>query len=397
MQAIATGLLALMAVVFVGASLGVRSWPWLAYVRAFSEAAMVGACADWFAVTALFRRPLGLPIPHTGIIPRNKDRIGQSLGVFIADNFLTVEVLEGKIRQLELARWGGDWLRKPENARALAQRIAALAPEVLDAGAAESLRRAAAAGATAAVRAVPAAPTASRILSAAWNDGRAQPVLDWAVARLADYLDAHAETIQAAVEAKSYPWMPKFVDRIIAEKITAGLLQLLNEMSEPDHPWRRDLGVEIERFILRLAEDPELHARGEALKARLMADPGLRRQAEAIWIDLEARLRGGASQTFADTLETLLRSIGEWLYSDAGAHGRLNEVAEAVARRVIAPRRQEIGRFVAQVVASWDTRSITEKLELQVGKDLQYIRVNGTLVGGLAGLSIHIVSQAVGL
>lgn len=397
MRAIATGLLALMAVVFVAAGLGARSWPWLAYVRAFAEAAMVGACADWFAVSALFRRPLGLPIPHTGIIPRNKDRIGQSLGGFIAENFLTEEVLQAKLRQLQLARWGGGWLRQPANAEDLARRIAALLPQVLSAGVGESLRSAAGSAATTAIKAVPAAPAASRLLAAVWHEGRAQSLFDWIVDRLAIYLDAHAPMIQEAVETKSYAWMPRFVDKMIAEKITDGALKLLSEMREPEHPWRRDMAAAIERFIVRLAEDPALYAQGEALKMRLIEDPRVREQASGLWDSLEARLRGGDTEALAQTLAGVIRALGDWLYEDEGAQARLNEWADLVIRRGVAPRRQEIGRFVAQVVASWDTKSVTEKLELQVGKDLQYIRVNGTLVGGLVGLLIYSVSRALGI
>lgn len=397
MRTIATGLLALMAVVFVGAGLGARSWPWLGYVRAFAEAAMVGACADWFAVSALFRRPLGLPIPHTGIIPRNKDRIGQSLGGFIAENFLTEEVLTNKLKQLELARWGGAWLRDPENAQDLARRLAALLPQVLSAGVGESLRTAAGSAATTAIRAVPAAPTASRLLAAVWNEGRAQAAFDWIVDRLAIYLDGHKEMIQEAVETKSYAWMPRFVDKMIAEKVTDGALNLLSEMREPDHPWRKDIAAGVERFIGRLAEDPALYAQGEALKMRLIEDPRLREQARGLWNDLEAKLRGGDVEALAQTLAGVIRALGDWLYEDQGARERLNEWAGLVVCKGVAPRRQEIGRFVAQVVASWDTKSVTEKLELQVGKDLQYIRVNGTLVGGLVGLLIYAVSKVVGL
>jgi uncharacterized membrane-anchored protein YjiN (DUF445 family) len=172
MRLFATGLLALMAVVFVAASLGDARWPWLAYLRAFAEAGVVGACADWFAVTAIFRRPLGLPIPHTAVIPRNKVRIGQALGGFIADNFLTPEVLDEKLRQLEIGRWGGAWLSRRTNAARLAKRLAAMAPELLTALPKPALRDLAAAVARSAVRATPASPLAAGLLKALWSDTR---------------------------------------------------------------------------------------------------------------------------------------------------------------------------------------------------------------------------------
>lgn len=397
MQAIATGLLALMAVVYVMASLYRGAWPWLGYVRAFAEAGMVGACADWFAVSALFRRPLGLPIPHTGIIPRNKDRIGEALGGFIANNFLTVEVLDARIRQLELARWGGEWLRAPNNARRLARRLASFLPELLSALPPEALRETAASVALAAGRAIPAAPTASKVLAAAWSEGRSRAVIDWGLDRAAAWLSQNREAIQAGVEARSYRWMPKFVDRMIAEKVTSGLAQTLEDIRAPDHPWRLEIDVAVRGFIDRLAHDPELAAQGEALKLRLLDDPRLHEQARGLWDDIEVRLLAGRSEAAAHRLEALLLALGEWLCTDEGAQAKLNAGARIVARRLIAPRRHEIGGFVAQVVASWDVRSIVDKLELQVGKDLQYIRVNGTLVGGLVGLLIYALSQALGL
>lgn len=395
MRGLATGLLGLMAAIYAATLFAPPQGPWLGYLRAFAEAGMVGACADWFAVTALFRRPLGLPIPHTAIIPRNKARIGEALGRFIADNFLTAEVLDARLRQLEVARWGGAWLREPRNARRLALRLAAMIPPLLRALPKDTLREAAAAAAQAAVRRTPAAPAASRLLAAVWSEGRAQALIAWAVAGIQAYLSQNAEIIQDKVEAQSYRWMPRFVDRAIATKITAGLQALLQDLLDPDHPWRLQLRAAVEGFIQRLAEDPELLARGEALKARLLADPGLAAQAERVWSDLERGLGETGGRDLAPRLEQLLVGLGHWLDADEAAQARLNTWARALAGQVIAPRRHDIGDFVAQVVSAWDTKSVVDKLELQVGRDLQYIRINGTLVGGLVGLLLHGLSGCV--
>ncbi len=358
---------------------------------------MVGACADWFAVTAIFRRPLGLPIPHTGIIPRNKDRIGQALGDFIANNFLTVDVLDSRLKQLEVARWGGEWLRQPRHARRLARRLASLLPGALRVLPKDMLRDTAASVGMTAAKAIPAAPTASKILAAVWNEGRSQALFDWGIDQLSAYLAEHEEEIAANVETRSWKWMPKFVDKMIAEKITKGLAQVLEEMRAPDHPWRQELGAAIETFIERLAHDPELIAQGEALKLRLLQDPRLHEQARSVWNELEGRLSTAESPMIAERLEQMLLALGEWLHTEESAQARLNEWARILARQVIAPRRHEIGGFIAQVVASWDTKGVVDKLELQVGKDLQYIRVNGTIVGGLVGLVIYTLSQALNL
>ena len=400
MRVLATGLLLLMALIYVAASAAAHAnpalVPGLGYVRAFAEAGMAGACADWFAVTALFRRPLGLPIPHTGIIPRNKARIGKALGGFIADNFLTVEVLDAKLRQLEVARWGGAWLAEPRHARLAARRIAGLLPEFLPLLPPHALRDAAGSAALAVAKAVPAAPMASKVLAAVWSEGRSQTALEWAIGRLAAWLEANTGLIQAGVEARSSKWLPKWVDRMIAEKIASGVLKQLEEMREPDHPWRQEIRQWIETMIARLETDPELLQSGEALKARLLAEPALAEQARAVWAQLEGRLSAGRGHALAERLEQILLTLGAWLAADEGAQVRLNDWARLVVRRLIAPRRAEIGRLIAEVVAGWDARSITDKLELQVGRDLQYIRINGTIVGGVVGLAIYALARAAG-
>lgn len=404
MRMIATGLLVLMAIVFVLASLARARWPEhalaLGYLRAFAEAGMVGACADWFAVTALFRHPFGLPIPHTGIIPRNKARIGDALGGFIADNFLTEAVLEDKLRQLELARWGGDWLSNPRNARRLAARIAHLAPEILTSAPPGAVGELAGSAALAAARATPAAPVAAGVLSALWSEGRAQALVERAVEMVGGYLAHHPEAIRDRVAEQAPKWLPKWVDHMLADRISEGLLKTVQDMRDPAHPWREQLSETVLSFIRRLREDPALQAQAEALKLRLLADPRLKAQAGQLWAGMEARLAeelAADRHGLADQLQRAILGVGAWLSSDAAAQTRLNTLGRSLATGVIAPRRHELGRFVAQVVAGWDARSVVDKLELQVGKDLQYIRINGTLVGGLVGLIIFAASRALGL
>lgn len=403
-RAMATGLLGLMALVFVAARLAASHWPTaaptLGYVAAFAEAGMIGGFADWFAVTALFRRPLGLPIPHTGIIPRNKDRIGQALGGFIADNFLTEAVLQGKLRQIEVARWGGEWLRRPENAQRVARRLAAVLPRLLAAAPAGTIGELAGSAALAAARAAPAGPTASRLLGAVWSEGRAQALLDRGVDLGGRWLAEHQEAIREKVSEHSYKWLPRWVDAMLAAKITEGLVKVAEEMRDPAHPWRQALAAWVERQITALAEDPRMRERAEVWKQRLLDDPRLRAQAAEWWRGVEQGLGDSLTadpRALADRLEAVLERLGAWLAEETAAQARLNAWARTLATRVIAPRRQEIGQFVSQVVAGWDARSVVDKLELQVGKDLQYIRVNGALVGGLAGLILYALAQATGL
>ena len=397
MRAAATGLLALMAVIYVMAEVLSRHYAAAAYLRAFSEAAVVGGCADWFAVTALFRRPFGLPVPHTALIPRSKARIGTALGRFIVENFLDPGVLDAKLRELELATWGGRWLQEPANAEAVAARLLRLVPEVAGALPEQALEDLAAAIARPLARAVPAAPTAAAVLSAIWGQGRVQPLIDRGAERLAAYLADHQEMILEKVQAQSWRWMPDFVDRAVTRRISVGLIQLLTDVRDPAHPWRARLHEAVERLIERLATDPEARRQGEALKQSLLDDPRTLEQLRHMWSDIRRSLstpEPDGAPALQARLAALLRDIGGWLAHDASIQHALNGAARAVVRSGLAPRREEIGRFMAQVVESWDARDIVERLELQVGPDLQYIRINGALVGGLVGLALYSLTRA---
>ena len=394
MRALATGLLVAMTIVFAATRLAPAAWIWPAYVGAFAEAAMVGALADWFAVTALFRRPLGLPIPHTAIIPRNKNRIGDAFGDFIAGNFLTPSVLEERLRSLEPSRRIADWLAAPANVETLARRLGALAPHLTPAGgewrdmAVELIRR------TAGPR--PLAPTAGRLLDWMWREPAVQRGFNRLVEALAGYLSGQEAFIQARLSGASWRWAPKWLDRLLAEKFTRGLLGAIDGLGDPDHPWRADLAAAVEDFIARLGSDPDLLERGEALKARLLADPALPARVEALIARLADRL-GGESAALEDLVSDLaarlLRALGQWLAEDAAARDGVDRWILVATRRTVSAQRHAIGGFVSQVVRGWDADEVAERLELQVGRDLQYIRINGALVGGLAGLIIYAVAR----
>ncbi len=391
MRGLATGLLAAMTAIFIATRFAPPGWPWVGYVAAFAEAAMVGACADWFAVTALFRRPFGLPIPHTAIIPRNKARIGQALGDFIGGEFLTPRVLDARLREFGPARRLADWLIAPGNVETLAPRLAALAPDIAPSGAAvrglvgDLVKRVADSG--------PAAPVLARLLRYVWRDPAARRLMDRAIGALADFVTSREVAIHGQVAGRAWKWLPKFVDDLLAERITKGLLGAVHDLRDPDHPWRIEIEGAIDRFIDDLSGDPELIARVEALKARLLTDPRVREHLRALWSELGSRL--AADPDLAEhAIARALTALGRWLDADARSRDRLDGWLRVATRRVLSPRRQAIGAFVAQVVAGWDAREVVDKLELQVGRDLQYIRINGTVVGGLVGLAIYTVSNA---
>ena len=396
MRVIATLLLVAMTVVFVATSFAQAQWEWLAYVRAFSEAGMVGACADWFAVVALFRRPLGLPIPHTGIVPRNKARIAGALGRFITNNFLTPKVLSEKLVQVDAAQWIADWLGNPDNAKGVARRAAVVVPEVIRALPREPMADALGRSIVAGLKAVPAGPVAGNLLAVVWAQGQTQKVLERAIAYAETALIANKDFIRARVEANSSRWVPRWLDGIVADKIVTTIAATLAEMRDPAHPWRLELKAGIEGLIGRLSSDPVLRADVEAAKNAFLDDPLFIAHVTAMWEEIDARLPTDVSahaETIAAGVEYSLLSAGRWLREDQALKVKINRWIRYLVTRTISPRRAEIGAFVTNVVEAWDSTTLVNRLELQVGKDLQYIRINGTLVGGLVGLLIFTTSK----
>lgn len=396
MQRLAGALLLAMCAIYLAGRLSPASWTPGPYLSAFGEAGMVGAIADWFAVTALFRRPLGLPIPHTAIIPRNKDRIGVALGRFISDNFLEPRLLDRRLIDLQPARRIADWLSDEETRNILARRLADLSPEIIGAGpavadlAAEGVRRLARAG--------PLAPAAARVLEYLWRETWAPALVDRAILALVAFADSRPELFEAAVEARMWSWLPKWVDRAVAERLRAGLLATLGEMRSPGHPLRAALDVQVQTMISRLATDPDYLAKGEALKERLLADQGLIgsiadtcAEAARRWASEPDSVR----ELVEEAAQRGLAATARWLSADPSARDRLDRWIRAVVRRTVTPGREAIGDFVAQVVAGWDARAVADRLELQVGRDLQFIRINGAIVGAIVGLAIFTASRLI--
>ena len=394
MRFFATALLVLMLAVFIATSAGERQWPWLAYLRAFAEAGMIGACADWFAVVALFRHPLGLPIPHTAIVPHSKERIGIAIGHFMANNFLSPRVLADRIKDVDFSGWVARWILRGGNARNVAQRATGSLQQVLralprddfNAFLSEAVRRG--------IEAVPAAPLASRLLSLLWAHGEMQTVIEHILDQTSLALTKNREAIKSKVSKQTWRLMPKWIDGILADKIIAGLTRILDEMREPNHPWRVELATTVARLIDELATDPAMAAKGEEIKAKLLSNPQVSGQMAALWSAIEERLYDPATQTqLTEILEQLLLAIGERLLNDERARSGVNRWLRVAVLRTVAPRRAEIASFIRKVVENWDTKTLVERIELQVGRDLQYIRINGTLVGGLVGLLIFTIAR----
>ena len=399
MRLIALLLLVLMTIIFVATTVAKLDWPWIPYVRAFAEAGMVGACADWFAVVALFRHPFGIPIPHTGIVPNNKERIGAALGRFITNNFLTPKVAYRQLARVDVVGWLSHWINNPDNTRQLVQYVSVLLPQLLKALPGPELGEFMAKLARSGIEAVPAAPFASKVLSVVWAGGAAQTAIERGLAFGESALARHRPAINRMVSEHSSRWIPRWVDNAIADRITNGVLTTMKEMRDPGHPWRIELKQTVEAWIADLATDPEMQAFGESMKAEFLANPLFAEQAKQLWGEVEAGLHSDLTahtETIAAALEAALDSLGQWLARDPERAARLNRWLRVLMLRVLLPRRAEIGAYVTHVVNNWDSATLVNRLELQVGKDLQYIRINGTLVGGLVGLLIFIVSKWLG-
>jgi uncharacterized membrane-anchored protein YjiN (DUF445 family) len=395
MRTIATLLLLVMTAIFVATTMTKYDWPWLPYVRAFAEAGMVGACADWFAVVALFRRPLGLPIPHTGIVPNNKERIGIALGRFMTNNFLTAPVLRDRLARVDVVGSVARWLDEPANANQLADYLANVLPRLVEqlprAQIGETLGRIS----QQALTGIPAAPAASKLLAVIWAQGEAQALIANAIEYGHSYLAGNKDYFSNKI-AQSSRWIPKWVDKMIAEKVMSGMLSSLTEMRDPKHPWRVELRQGVEKLITQLASDPDMYRRGEALKSDFLANPVIAEQAKALWTEVEGGLQWGIpthADAIARNIDQALRNLGHWLQEDPERQALLNRRIRALARRMLLAYRADIGGYIERVVRNWDSAVLVERLELQVGKDLQFIRINGTLVGGLVGLLIFIASK----
>ncbi|MBX9635708.1 MAG: DUF445 domain-containing protein, partial [Magnetospirillum sp.] len=291
MKLIATGLLALMFALFIAATLGQDRWPELSYLRAFAEAAMVGAIADWFAVVALFRHPFGLPIPHTAIIPRNKDRIGASLGAFICNNFLAPEVVAAKLDSLDGAGRLANWLAAPDSAGILARRATAFVPALMDALEDEHVRTLVRGAMARGIASVQVAPLLGRILAVLVAHGHHQALFDRSLEMIAGFLFRNEDLIRAKVADRSWKWLPRWVDHKLADKVMVGALETLEELRAPGHPWREEFHTAILRFINHLAYDPQVIARGEAIKAEMLKNPLVEEYLDSLWHETKARLR----------------------------------------------------------------------------------------------------------
>jgi uncharacterized membrane-anchored protein YjiN (DUF445 family) len=395
MYAVAAGLLVLMAAIYVTARIFEPVHPAVGFVKAFAEAAMVGGLADWFAVTALFRHPLGIPIPHTAIIPKNKDRIGDTLALFLRDNFLTPAVVARRMQNLDVASAAGKFLTTaPDSGGRFKAGASRLVADML--GALDQERLGGMIKSTIASRIgdLDLAPLLGQALSAAIANDRHLPLLD-GIIRWGGKTLLHNEDLLRDMVHKRAGSILRWtgLDENLANAIIDGLHKMLDDMAtDPAHPLRAKAEEGLAHLAIDLQDDPKMQDRVNAIRDELLENPAMRRWLDGLWEQARAALLRAARDpdaALAGKFGEALRQLGETLQSDETLRVTINRFARRTAVGATASYGDGIVRLVSDTVRGWDAQTITDRVENAVGRDLQFIRINGTVVGGLVGVGLH--------
>ena len=367
-------------------------------VRAGAEAGLIGGIADWFAVVALFRRPLGLPIPHTAILPRNKDRLGTGLGRFVSRHFLDPDVVQARLRESEPARRLGHWLSERGNSALVAERALVLAPDVINAFEDREVRGFYSDTFRQQLRNLDLLPVVERLVWLFMESRQHQRLFDRSLRLARELLMANRDLIYRRVEQKSSWWIPRRFDRKLAGAIVDGVEEWLQDLADPGHGARREFDQAVWGMARGLRSSDALRQRLDGIRDQLLESPELQAILERIWTDLRGAALAGVDDPDSLFRQSLINSIqrfGQTLVEDPEARQRLDERFALLLRELILPFRDSIGDFIADVVRDWDSDGLARRLELTVGRDLQFIRINGTLVGALVGMVIFVVSGLV--
>lgn len=396
-KAIATVALVMCVAVFLGARALEDSYPAFAYVAAFAEAAAIGGLADWYAVVALFRRPLGMPIPHTAIIASNKDRIADNLGRFIEMNFLAPPAVRKKLEEVDFAQLVADWLSDRRRAGELARFVARLAPQALSAVEGSGLGEFVSRRLSDQLDKIKVAPFAAELLGALTADRRHQKLFDQILRVFGGFLQD--EQALDALRDKIRDELPSLArvfraDAYLLNKIVASAATLIEEVqADPEHPLRDEFDRFVDGFVTELRTSPAYAERAERLKRDLLARPEFKALAGEVWTSLrvfvEQDLRSDDSQVRRQLAE-MFAEIGRQLTSETRIRAEMNEGFVVALASFVERQKSGVSAFIAEQVRGWDIVRMTRLIELNIGRDLQYIRFNGMIIGGLAGLALHI-------
>ncbi len=398
MKRLALALLVLVTIVFLVARWQEERHGWIGYLRAFAEAAMVGALADWFAVTALFRHPLGLPIPHTAIIPNRKDQIGQSLGEFVQENFLTREVLHERLDQAHVGQRLGTWLAEDANAAKAGTAVADALRGSLEVIDDRDVGTALEGIIERKVRSTSIAPLMGRAIDLAMEGGHHHRLLDVTLSGLGGFLDDNRSTFRQRLATESPWWVPEGIDDRIFDKIYTAVHRFLADIGRnPEHEVRQAIDRRMLDFAERLKSDPGLITKLEDVKAELLEHRDVQAWLQSLWGEVKRTTliaTDDPNSELRQRIDGSLQRLGERLKAEPELQAKVDDWVRRAAGYVVDHYRGEVAEIISSTVAKWDGKATAERLELQVGRDLQFIRINGTIVGGLAGLLIYTITQA---
>ena len=370
---------------------------WVGYVSAAAEAGMVGALADWFAVTALFKHPLGIPIPHTAIIKRKKDQLGEGLGTFVRENFLSAPVVETKLRDAQVPSRLGKWLSEPSHAERVASETATILRMLVELLRDEDVQQVIDRMIVRRIAEPQWGPPVGRVLATLLAENRQEALIQLLADRAFQWSLNAGEIIQRVVERDSPSWSPRFIDHLVGDRIHRELMDFTDKVRRnPDHELRRSATRFLFEFADDLQHDPDTIARAEAIKEQLMARDEIANAAATAWKTLKRLVLDGvddpSSALRTRIADTVVR-VGESLRDDADLRDKVDNWIVRAAQHLVSQYGVEITAIITETIERWDAEEASRRIELHVGRDLQFIRINGTVVGALAGLVIYAVAQ----
>ncbi|WP_294274501.1 DUF445 domain-containing protein [uncultured Chryseobacterium sp.] len=398
-KAFATGLFLLMAAVFIITTILQKSNTshWIGYVRAFSEAAMVGALADWFAVTALFRHPLGLPIPHTNLIENSKQQLGDNLGGFVVNNFLSPENIRPYIQKLRISGFVGEWLGKEKKQGILIRNISDIVLDILNKLDDDTVSRFISDKVSEMTNDIKLNKIVGNGISYIIEKNDHQRLITSLSSQIKNYILENDEMIKDRVKKGSYNFIPAFVDNKIADKITSGLADFFGEIEEdPGHEIRNLITGKIQDFSVDLKEDPKWDEEFRSIKNDLLKPEKLNEYSRDIWASIRKTVTEELQHEDSALKKYISKNLDEFalnLKTNAALQDKIDDWVRVTAYKYILRNTHQFGNLISSTVGNWQGKELSEKLELEVGKDLQFIRVNGTLVGGLVGLIIYTIAH----
>ena len=399
MKRFALSLLLFMAVVFCVAFALEPQYPWLAYVRAAAEGGMVGALADWFAVTALFKYPMGIKIPHTAIIPNRKDEIGVSLADFVENNFLSESVVAQRLATTEIAQKVGAWLAKPASAQRVATEGAAALRGAMAVLKDEDVKDVIEAMVRKHLLEPPWGPPIGKVAERTFAEGHHHALVDLLVDRSTTWIRSNHTTISGLVSERSPSWVPQFVDGMVGDKVYTEIYKFARAVQDdPRHEVRLKLDEYLKELAQELQHDPAMIAKAESIKKQVLGDPEVRDLAARTWSTIKTAITDAAEDPNSELrlkFTSVVQEFGTRLIEDSELADKANKWISDAAAYVVGTYKHEITSLISDTVGRWDAVETSQKIELQVGRDLQFIRINGTVVGSLAGLAIFAVATLV--